>query len=768
MQVSFRFSVLLTVLLLLSTTAKAWIQVGEGSQFSYYPFPAQYSMNAHTQFLLDASMINDAGADFIEFIEFRVQSVGQPLNSVEIHLMNLPAGAQLVDGTFEPIENLTLFGSYTDVDFSDNLAGWYRFEENRFIGDFQYTGGALLVDICIQTDLGSDNHVYGRTQLDHARLLENDCDILGGQIGDFVPIVRIQGLQRELAGGTWYSGQEITIDEDLRLPAGSSLVIQPGVTVRFSGPFSLLIHGQLTASGQQGLPIIFDAVSLLSGWHGLHFEDNLVAPLIEHCVFRNFNDHTEFLMDGKACVTALGCDSLILRDVLFEDCFGSRVTCVKAVVTRLVMERVDLNNCSLGYLGNPLCLISGTSVNGHRIEELDAYESGSEWPVMHLYAEDLIEVTGSKLPIAYDTDSDLESTEMLLLAGNTFFRVNQLTAGQFALDAPTVIAANNLLIGTGMIPHFELSAASNALLLNNMYEGDSLWSGGNLITDQSLQVAPQLAPFGLDPTADSPMIDAGHAFYSPRDPDMTPPDVGAVYYDQSRPVLNHLADVPSDQGHQLQLVWNAGSMDVAELGEYGFYSVWREDSLFAATTRRQAIADPFDLYHIAEEAREGLYYERDGSVWSYVGTVPALRQASYGMVAPTLMDSTSVAANATSFKVVWHSTNHASEGEAAAASSVDNIPPNPVAALAASSLNGEVSLDWDEVTEGSLNGNSYPERGQVIYHVYHGSTPDFPCDAEHYLASTPDPALVLGQPEAGTMGFFKVVADDDPGALMVR
>lgn len=96
MQVSFRFSVLLTVLLLLSTTAKAWIQVGEGSQFSYYPFPAQYSMNAHTQFLLDASMINAAGADFIEFIEFRVQSVGQPLNSVEIHLMNLPAGAQLV------------------------------------------------------------------------------------------------------------------------------------------------------------------------------------------------------------------------------------------------------------------------------------------------------------------------------------------------------------------------------------------------------------------------------------------------------------------------------------------------------------------------------------------------------------------------------------------------------------------------------------------------------------------------------------------------
>ncbi len=768
MHVSFRCSVLLSLLLLLSTSAKAWIQVGEGSQSSFYPFPAQFSTNAHTQFLLDESLIDAAGDDWIEFIEFRVQSVGQPLNSVEIRMMNLPAGAVLVDGTFEPSENLTLFGSYTDVDFSNNHAGWYRFEENRFIGDFLYTGGALLLDICIQTDLGADNQVYGRTQEDHARLLENDCDILGGQTMSFLPIVRIQGLQRELAGGTWYSGQEILIEEDMRLPAGSSLVIQPGVSVRFSGPFSLLILGQLTASGQQDLPIIFDANSLLSGWHGLHFADNLVAPLLEHCVFRNFNDHTEFLMDGQACVTAFNCDSLVLRDVLFEDCLGSRVTCVNATDTRLVMERVDLINCSLGNLGNPFWLIAGTSVDGHRIEDLDAYESGVNWPVLRLYADGPIEVTGSKLPIAYDTDSDLESSDMMLLAGNTFFRADQLTAGKFTLNAPTVIAANNLLVGTGLIPYFELSAANNALLLNNMYEGESLWSGGNLVTNQSVRVAPQLAAFDLEPTADSPMIDAGHAFYSPRDPDMTPPDVGAVYYDQSRPVLNHLADVPADQGHQLQLVWNAGSMDVAELGEYGFYSVWREDSLFAAATRRQAIADPFDLVQIAEEAREGLYYERDGSVWSYVDTVPALRQASYGMVAPTLVDSNSVAANATSFKVVWHSTNHASEGEAAAASSVDNIPPNAVAALAASSLNGEVSLDWNEVTEGSLNGNSYPELGQVIYHVYHGPTPDFPCDAEHYLASTPDPALVFGQPEAGTMGFFKVVADDDPGALIVR
>jgi hypothetical protein len=79
---------------------------------------------------------------------------------------------------------------------------------------------------------------------------------------------------------------------DITVPAGSTLTVQPGVTVLFMGHYRMTVTGAVDARGTAGQPIVFTAQDHTAGWYGMRLW-NPTGPAgsapghqyLENCVF---------------------------------------------------------------------------------------------------------------------------------------------------------------------------------------------------------------------------------------------------------------------------------------------------------------------------------------------------------------------------------------------------------------------------------------------------------------------------------------------------
>jgi hypothetical protein len=102
--------------------------------------------------------------------------------------------------------------------------------------------------------------------------------------------------------GTWtLSGSPYLITGSVKVPNGSTLTIEPGVTVNFQGHYKLLVAGRLLAIGTVTDSIFFTASNTSTGWYGIRFDSTLTS-----------NDSSKFLYCslrwGKA--TGIGSDEM--------------------------------------------------------------------------------------------------------------------------------------------------------------------------------------------------------------------------------------------------------------------------------------------------------------------------------------------------------------------------------------------------------------------------------------------------------------------------
>ena len=261
------------------------------------------------------------------------------------------------------------------------------------------------------------------------------------------------------------------------------------------------------------------------------------------------------------------------------------------------------------------------------------------------------------------------------------------------------------------------------------------------------------------------------------------------------PLITSIDDVPHDQGHQVQIVWNkCGYDDYYAVDTY--YSVWRWDedmknidpSLLSSPPRplapshsrplapsptrnfapspnrplaKKTYSQPWKVIEQYRKDPTKLYFwNKAGSLWTFIDEVPALQYDQYSYIAPTLLDSNATSNNYTTFKVVYHDTYDYYESLSDSGYSVDNIPPDKT--VASINQNDATSrLSWSQVTTGTYQGNTYEELNGVWYNIYAGDTPDFPCDASHYVETVTD--LNYNYTNAGeTKKFFKIVVSDQP------
>ncbi|MCD4829705.1 MAG: hypothetical protein K8R90_09795, partial [Candidatus Cloacimonetes bacterium] len=116
------------------------------------------------------------------------------------------------------------------------------------------------------------------------------------------------------------------------------------------------------------------------------------------------------------------------------------------------------------------------------------------------------------------------------------------------------------------------------------------------------------------------------------------------------------------------------------------------------------------------------------------------------------------------FMVMYHFELGYFASEPMAGYSADNIAPyttGNVRASISATRNDVLTLTWDEVTEGSYQGNSYPEQNGIWYRVHSGDNPDFTCDETTLLTTTQDLTLDVDITSDNRL-FFKVVVSDQP------
>jgi hypothetical protein len=317
--------------------------------------------------------------------------------------------------------------------------------------------------------------------------------------------------------------------------------------------------------------------------------------------------------------------------------------------------------------------------------------------------------------------------------------------------------------GTGdenaAVASFQYSDISGLALVDevDMTYGHPLLGAGLLEADP-LFVDAEAGDVHL--TAGSPCIDAAMPTL-PQDPDYTPADMGAWFFNQAAPEVTQVADVPNDQGHQVFLVWNAGSLDLQQY-EYGtFYSLWRQDETGTRFTDGLVYSDPGLALRENPQARPGeLFWQSRDQVWTYLGQVPASHIPQYSAIVPTLADSTAGDPHTTLFRAIYHGLELTAVSNELGGCSVDNIPPDEVTGLRCEPQIGrpDLLLVWDPVTTGTWQGNRYPELNGVWYRVYGSETPWFACDGDHYLGTTTQTSWpVTGAPRHY---FYRVVASD--------
>jgi len=78
--------------------------------------------------------------------------------------------------------------------------------------------------------------------------------------------------------GTWsLAGSPYLIQGPIQITDGSLLVIEPGVTVNFQGPYKLLVLGRILAIGNENDTITFTSDDIVAGWRGIRFDNTPVT-----------------------------------------------------------------------------------------------------------------------------------------------------------------------------------------------------------------------------------------------------------------------------------------------------------------------------------------------------------------------------------------------------------------------------------------------------------------------------------------------------------
>jgi len=213
--------------------------------------------------------------------------------------------------------------------------------------------------------------------------------------------------------------------------------------------------------------------------------------------------------------------------------------------------------------------------------------------------------------------------------------------------------------------------------------------------------------------------------------------------------ISSVNDVPGDQGHRVQVVWNKFPAEDFSFNPVVNYGVWREDpQIGTKVVTKKNYTDMFQSGVVGQQ------YSVSGLVWTYVAAVPASKFTTYSYISETLRDSAAAGTAATNFKIVGYAVNSAAiySSQPFSGYSVDNLPPLPVVEFA-------VNVD---VNGAALTWKPNPKDQDVVkFLVYRGTTSNFTPGTP--LTETTDRAYTDASVSGGMAYWYIIQAVDQAG-----
>lgn len=594
-----------------------------------------------------------------------------------------------------------------------------------------------------------------------------------------------------LGSGTWTLGNHYPVG-DIIVPDGHNFHMFNGTRFYFEAGKALRVYGSLNVDGTEGNEVLFTSISGNRDWLGIKFENISVANdssiiqyatvekstdsgiyvyyaykiRIEHSIFReNYATNGGGMVISRSNVIVSDCDiynnesQYYGAGAYFFDCVANLNGC------RIYQNynNYPMTNANAG-LALYMCIVSNVKKN---IICNNSSPYATSNAVYMKFCDGVFQrnlVANNSARGIYAESSSVEILNCTIANNEHYglYNINALTVRNTIFnmngdigesDIYNQAAANELFISYSCVPYGTLIIFGNGIAPANF-------------TNNQTDHAQFVLPSDWGPTSDalaadwrpyyqSCTIDTGDPS-SPPDPDLSRADIG-MHYRLLKPLIKQVIDVPSDQGHQIDLTWNSSDVDVSFYPN-AFYSVWREGS--SRTDNVVFVSDPSQITPgFQTNGREIVW--RDGTrTWFYLQQVWAMNFTDYGWTAPTLQDSSSTGNHDVNFMVAYHNNNGIWQSVPLSGYSVDNIPPYaPAGIVIASPAPEQISLTWEEVTEGGWEGNSYEEINAITYKVYASDTPYFEISPATYLLSTTNPNAVLNS-QTSDRKFYKIIAVD--------
>ena len=176
--------------------------------------------------------------------------------------------------------------------------------------------------------------------------------------------------------GTWTKANSpYTVIGNIEVQRGRTLTIEPGVVVKFTGPYSLEVGARSTlqAVGSESDPITFTVVDVNEGWCGIRFIDAGNDDILQYCTIEYANEAyigQEYWQDGigggvlcamSYSVTSLPSSPTIDHCVIARNYspYGGGITCMDESEATITNNTIVDNSGSIGggiwvFYANPL------------------------------------------------------------------------------------------------------------------------------------------------------------------------------------------------------------------------------------------------------------------------------------------------------------------------------------------------------------------------------------------------------------------------------
>jgi len=151
--------------------------------------------------------------------------------------------------------------------------------------------------------------------------------------------------------GTWtIDGSPYIVDGNITVPVDSTLIIEPGVNIIFSGSYKFKVYGRLLSEGTEIDTIYFTAQDTTIGWKGLKFYDTDInqqdSSKVKYCRLEYGRQGSLIYCSNSSCI-------LIKNSAITNNLDGRGISCGESSPT-LINVTIS-NNISQNYGGGIYC-----------------------------------------------------------------------------------------------------------------------------------------------------------------------------------------------------------------------------------------------------------------------------------------------------------------------------------------------------------------------------------------------------------------------------